>query len=194
MSDDDYWLGWPSKGQYFEDCMWAYKLSLQYLEKIKNITTQKQKCVVFDIDDTLVFGDPDSVIGVREMELGKHGNPPQEVFILPRNEPICKIAEYCKKAGIVIVVLTARPKTSRLASITNMNMMHIPYDALIMNDGDSDPCFKINVRRKIADKYYIALTIGDQITDIFCPGGKTAAIKLPDPTSKFSYAWIPPGI
>jgi hypothetical protein len=190
MTDTAYWSGWPSKGEYYKDMVWAYKVGAQYLNKIARNQTDKKKCVVFDIDDTLVFGDPDEAIGVREMELGTHGG--QQIFILPRNEPIVKLADHAKKLGFTIVVLTARPKESRAASITNMNMLHIPYDALIMNEGDHDPCFKINVRRKIALKYDVALTVGDQVTDCICPGGNTASIKLPDPTSKFSYAWIPP--
>ncbi len=187
-----YWKGWPSGGPYYDDCMWAYKVGAQYLQKYRDKRTAKEKCVVFDIDDTLVFGDPDEVIGVREMELGEHNG--QQIFVLPRNEPICKLAEYAKKAGYVIVVLTARPKSSRAASVTNMNMLRIPYDALIMNDADSDPCFKVNTRRKIAGKYHVAMTIGDQVTDVLCPGGECAAIKLPDPHSLTSYAWFPPGI
>ena len=194
MSNPDaaYWLGWPTGGQYYKDCMWAYQKGCQFLQKYSRVKTSKQKCVVFDIDDTLVFGDPDEVIGVREMELGEHGG--QQIFVLPRNEPICKLAEYAKKTGYFIIVLTARPKSSRAASITNMNMLHIPYHALIMNDKDYDPCFKLKTRRDIAGKYDIAMTIGDQATDVLCPGGNCAAIKLPDPTLKASYAWFPPGI
>lgn len=190
--DKDYWIGWPSKGQYYQDLVWAARCGIQYLEKISKTpkTSAKPRCVVFDIDDTLVFGDPDEAIGVREMELGEHDG--QQIFILPRNEPIVKLAEKAKQLGFVIVVLTARPKESRAASITNMNMLHIPYNSLIMNDGDHDPCFKINVRRKISQTHEIVLTIGDQATDCLCPGGNTASIKLPDPTLKASYAWFPP--
>lgn len=66
-----YWDGWLiNKGEYFKDCFWAYQLGVKYLQKYKNRPTDKQKCVVFDIDDTLVFGDPDETVGVREMELG----------------------------------------------------------------------------------------------------------------------------
>lgn len=188
-----YWDGWlVNQGEYFKDCFWAYKLGVSYLQKYKNKPTDKQKCVVFDIDDTLVFGDPDETVGVREMELGNLNG--QSIFALPRNEPICKLAEAAKKLGYVIVVLTARPSASREASRINMIKFNIPFDALIMNDGDHDPCFKIHTRRKIANKYDIALTIGDQATDVLCPGGDCAAIKLPDPNLLASYAWIPPGI
>jgi len=191
MGDDElYFKGWPKpSNEYVKDLIWAAKVGVQILNKMKTKQTAKQKCVIFDIDDTLVFGDPSSVVGVREMELGEHDG--QEIFILPPNDPIVKLANYAKQNGFMIIILTARPKTSREASRINMNYFNIPYDAIIMNDGDSDPCFKVNVRRRIANKYEVSLTIGDQVTDILCPGGQTAFIKLPDPTSKVSYAWSP---
>jgi predicted secreted acid phosphatase len=187
---DLYFKGWPKNtNEYMKDLNWAARVGVQILDKYKAKQTAKPKCVIFDIDDTLVFGDPDSEVGVREMELGEHDG--QEIFVLPPNGPIVKLAEYAKRNGFVIVVLTARPKTSREASRVNMNYFKIPYDAIIMNDGDDDPCFKVNVRRRIANKYDVSLTVGDQVTDVLCPGGGTAFIKLPDPTSKVSYAWCP---
>jgi hypothetical protein len=198
-----YFRGWPKPANpYVQDLIWGMKVGMQYLERIKNKSNGKPKCVVFDFDDCLVFGDPAQIVGVREMELGEHdGN---EIFILPRNEPIVKLAEYAKANKFQIIILTARPKTSREATRWNSNMLKIPFDAIIMNDGEDDPCFKVNVRRRIAAKYDVSLTIGDQITDCLCPGGKTAIIKLPDPgtydddkkihigSSLASYAWIPP--
>jgi hypothetical protein len=50
------------------------------------------------------------------------------------------------------VCLTARPETSRLASITNLNMFDIPFDAIIMNDRDEDYFFKIKTRRQLEKK------------------------------------------
>jgi len=181
----DYYKDWPKPScKYIQDVNWAAKIGVQYLNSVKTKPSNKPKCVVFDIDDTLVFGDPESIIGVREMELGEHDG--QEIFILPKNEPIVKLADYCKANGFFIAVITARPKTSRLASLTNMNMFKIPYDCLVMNDADDDPCFKVNVRRKLAEKYNIVLTVGDMITDLLLCG--TAAIlKLPDPDSRNSY-------
>jgi len=207
MSDTDrkittYFKGWPSTANaYVQDLIWAMKVGMQYIDRVKVKPSAKPRCVIFDFDDCLVFGDPASVVGVREMELGEHGG--NEIFVLPRNEPIVKLAEYAKTNKFQVLVLTARPKTSREATRWNSNMLRIPFDAIIMNDGDDDPCFKVNVRRRIAAKYDVSLTIGDQITDVLCPGGKTAFIKLPDPGtydedrkawvnfSLASYAYIP---
>jgi hypothetical protein len=176
---------------YYDDLKWAATLGMQYLNKVAKRPGTKQKCVIFDIDDTLVFGDPDEVVGIREMELGEQEG--QLVFIYPRNEPICKLAEFAKKLGILVIVLTARPPQSKIASKWNMNYLHIPYDILITNDQDKEACFKIKVRRNISQKYDILLTIGDQTTDCLCVGPNTASIKLPEPGSLCSYAWIPGG-
>jgi acid phosphatase class B len=198
-----YFKGWPKNtNAYVQDLIWAMKIGMQYLNKIKDKPSSKPKCVVFDFDDCLVFGDPAAIVGVREMEMGEHDG--SEIFLLPRNEPIVKLAEYAKINKFQVVILTARPKESLEATKWNCRDFKIPLDAIIMNDGDKDPCFKVNTRRRIAIKYDIVLTIGDQITDVLCPGGKTAFIKLPDPgtydddkktwstlPSLASYAWIP---
>lgn len=197
----NYFKGWPKpQNPYMQDLIWAMKVGMQCIDKAKAKQSQgKQKCVVFDFDDCLVFGDSAAVVGVREMELGEHdGN---DIYILPRNEPIVKLAEYAKSNGMQVVILTARLKTSREATKWNSHMMRIPFDAIIMNDTEDSHCFKVNVRRRVAATYDIVLTVGDQITDCLCPGGQTAFIKLPDPgtfnkgtgawenTSTASYAW-----
>lgn len=185
----DYYGGWPKPTcPYVKDCLWAAQVAVEHLRKIKSRPSRKKKCVVFDIDDTIVMGDPKSIVGIHEMELGTHDG--QDIFILPKNEPIVKVVEFAKSLDYVIIILTARPKASQAASVANMNMFKIPYDAIIMNDRDDDPCFKVNVRRKIANNYDIVMTIGDQITDVLCPGGTTSFIKLPDPESLASYAWL----
>lgn len=187
-----YYKGWPKQNSpYVQDLSWAAKIGADVLNKYKSKQTDKPKCVVFDIDDTLCFGDELEEVGVTPMELGEHDG--EDIFILPPNPPIVKLAEYAKKLGYVVVIITARPKISRMSSITNMNYFKIPFDAIITNDGDEESCFKIKVRRKIAAKYHVCLTIGDAVTDVLCPG-TAAFVKLPEPASKVAYAWIPPGI
>ena len=180
-----YWIKWPSGGDYVQDLNWACKAAIQYLRKVKQSgQNYTRPCVLFDVDETLVFGDPEEKVGVREMELGDHNGQP--VFVLPPNPQIVKIALEAKKLGFSIIVLTARPKTSKLATITNMDMFRIPYNQLIMNERDEDPEFKIRIRRMISKNNTLLLTIGDQCCDVLLPG-KSAALKLPDPESKCSY-------
>lgn len=181
----DYWNKWPSQGEYVQDLNWASSVAINYLRKVKKSGKKiVRPCVLFDVDETLVFGDPEEKVGVREMELGDHNGQP--VFILPPNPQIVKIAIEAKKLGYTVIILTARPKTSKLATVTNLDMFRIPYDKVIMNEKDEDPEFKIRVRRMIAKNNSLLLTAGDQGCDVLLPG-KAAALKLPDPDSKCAY-------
>lgn len=206
---EKYFKNWPENScPYVQDLLFAEKIAKQYIDKIIGVNSTKKKCVIFDFDDCLIFGDPSYAVGVSEMKLGhKNGD---EIFILPRNEPIVRIAEYAKSKGLLVFIITARPKESREATLRNCKEFKIPHDGLVMNEGEKDPCFKIHVRRKLLENYEIVLTVGDQITDCLCPG-KSAFIKLPDPgeeeevtdeetgeefvifkgESYETYAWIP---
>ena len=72
ISDKDYWGDWPSKCPYNDDLNWACAIGIKYLTQIAPVIKKQNKVgiVVFDIDDTIVMGDPAKVVGIREMELG----------------------------------------------------------------------------------------------------------------------------
>lgn len=187
MSNKTYFKGWPYNCPYIEDLKWACQVSIKYLQSIlpKLQSSGKKGLVIFDIDDTLLFGDPAHAIPVKEMEIG------ESIFILPPNMHIVNLAKQAKQMGFSIVALTARPKESRESSVLNLNMFQIPYDMIIMNDKDQYPEFKIDIRKKLEQKNQIVvLTIGDQIGDLYMPGN-AAAIKLPEPDLKCSYAYFP---
>ncbi len=192
ISDEVYYNNWPSKCLYNDDVDWGCSFGIKYLQKMAPVIKQKNitGIVVFDIDDTLVQGDPASVVGIKEMEMGIQNG--QDVFILPVNHQVVKLAQISRQLGYKIVILTARPMESKMASIRNLEMFNIPYDMLIMNDKNEDPCFKIRIRRSLENKpnQQVILTIGDQPCDCFLPG-RGAFIKLPDPESKCCYAYIP---
>lgn len=180
-----YWIKWPSGGEYIKDLVWGSQQAIKYLKEVKQKKGNiPNACILLDVDETLVFGDPEEVVGVREMELGDHNGQP--VFVLPPNPPIVKIILEAKKLGYGIIILTARPATSKLATITNLDMFNIPYDKLIMNEKDEDPEFKIRVRRMIAKNNNLLLTVGDQPCDVLL-SGRAGILKLPAPESKCCY-------
>lgn len=196
-----YWKGWPmSKCPYNEDLNWAYEVAIRYLRKIspEYKTNGRTGVVVFDLDDTLFMGDPESVIGVTEGSLGMHPNPKknnteQEVFYLPPIKQMKQVVLEAKKLGFKIMCITARPPVSHLASEYNLYLLDIPYDWLIMNDKEKNPVFKVEIRKDLMSKPNcdIVCTIGDQFTDLFLPGGNTCVIKLPEPDLKCTYAFVP---
>lgn len=191
--DDGYWREWPTNNcPYIKDINWAASIAVQYLDKIGPLYRQsgKKGIVVFDLDDTLVQGDPENIIGIQEMLLGKWQG--QTIFLLPPQDQIVKIAEVAKKHGFTVVVLTARPPESKMASVVNLKRFSIVHDHLIMNDKETDPWFKIKTRRQMTNEnQHIVLTIGDQWTDVVLPGPHAMAIKLPDADSKCCYAYVP---
>lgn len=180
----NYWSDWhKSKGHYMQDLVWGAKMAIKYLTSIRQ-KLKPNSAIVVDVDETLIFGDPEEVLGVREMDLGEeNGNP---IFILPPNPPVVKIIEQAKAMNIKIIILTARPAVSKLATMYNLSMFKIPYDFIIMNNKDTDPEFKISARRELSKKFDIVLTVGDQPCDVLLPGS-SAILKLPDPESKCSY-------
>jgi hypothetical protein len=181
-----YWLGWPKKCPYIDDLNYARAMGEKYLTQMVPILKKSGKTgiVVFDIDDTLVMGDPEKVLGVEDMRIG-------DLFVLPPNQPIRQLAITARKLGYKILALTARPLESKESSQINLDMMGIPYDGIIMNDKEEDPFFKIHIRRKLEKPdRTVVLTVGDQLCDGFLPG-KSAVIKLPDETSKCTYVYIP---
>ena len=184
-----YWKDWPLGGEYMKDLEWASNIGIKYLQQILPKVPLDRSAVIFDVDETLIFGDPEELIGVREMELGEHKG--QSVFILPPNAPIVKICNAAKKMGFKIIILTARPASSKIATLTNLDMFKIPYDYIIMNNKDSDPQFKITARRQLQEKFNIVLTIGDQPCDVLLCG-RSAVLKLPCSDAKCSYFY--PGI
>lgn len=186
----EYWKNWPRGGEYMKDLQWSSEIATNYLQQLASkIQNMENAAVIFDVDETLVFGDPEETLGVREMELGEFQG--QSIFILPPNAPIVKICTAAKRLGFKIIILTARPASSKMATITNLDMFKIPYDFIIVNSKDSDPQFKINTRRELQSKFNVVLTVGDQPCDVLLCG-KSAVLKLPDPLSKCAY--FNPGI
>lgn len=178
ISDLEYWKGWPKDCMYNRDLTWACTVAIKYLTQIAPIIKRENKVgiVVFDIDDTVVFGDPAEVLGVREMDLGYEGDHP--LFILPINMQIVEIIKHAKKCGFLIYIATARPIESKKASEMNLNMFGIEYDNLFMNNMDEYPIeFKYKVFKSLKDN--LIYSIGDKSTDISRPFG----VKLPDPTT-----------
>ncbi len=195
ISDDKaYYLNWPNS-VYNEDLAFAKNAALYYLENFVSVGKIKENklspCVIFDFDDCLVFGDPASVVGVREMELGNiDGN---DIFILPINKEITDIISCIKHTynklciKLNVIILSARPRESMSATIANLRMFDIEYDEVIVQDtiidgGDLDLDFKKRKFDELNNKYNIIFTIGDQEND--CYINSPFSIKLPDPESK----------
>ncbi len=193
----NYWSNWP-KCEYNKDLQWAAEVVNKYLTSRKFGVSGKPDAIVFDIDETLIFGDPEEILDLEELTytVDLAEGKKYTVEISPANLPIIGIVNTATKLGIKIILLTARLSSAKIDTIKNMEILGIHYDKLIMNSQDhkgapKDPCFKLLERKKLAVDYNIVATIGDQLTDLYLPGAKTLVVKLPDVKSKCSYV-IPP--
>lgn len=113
--------------------------------------------VVVDIDDTLLDGSAG----------------PAEYY-----KPIEPVAEIVRRVGASkgsakIVVLTARPRFSTIASHRNLKAHDIPFHQIIHNDFDEDPVvFKSRIRTELEEHRgaTVIATIGDKVHDLQGPG------------------------
>jgi hypothetical protein len=183
----NYYKGWPSQNcPYIKDLEWAKEYAIKYLKSCPVYYREQERgAIVLDLDDTIVFGDPENYVGIREYVMGENENG-QEIYILPTNQPIVDIMNYAKSIGFTIIVATARPEKSRAASIKNLELFGIPYDHLFFvneTPGISAELNKYRTLQKIKQKHEIILYVGDQLQDAcYYP----CSIKLPDPTLKRS--------
>ena len=173
----NFFKGWPSNGHYIEILNKIYSLVSKYL---LNFPKYKNFAVIFDIDDTLVFTDPAKTLSYN-VEKTYNNN-----MIFPANVPIVKIAKLCHKLGLFIIIITARPYATEPSSITNLKLLGINYNLLIHNKEYPNPTFKIKLKKELAKKYNIILSIGDAWHDIK-DLRNCLCIKLPDPTNLNAY-------
>lgn len=197
MNTKDYWFGWPLKCKYTNELKYVNKVVSSFLikkaEQCRNNGKDLSKyLVVFDLDETLFMGDPKKTLQLSPMTYVDPSNKNEYIFILPPNKSIVDIAKLSHKLGFTNICITARPMDAKDSSIHNLKMYDIPYNALIMNDKEQDPCFKIKQRIQLSsDSREIICTIGDQLTDLFLPGPNACAVKLPNEDLACAYIYLP---
>ncbi len=180
----DYYKGWPNNGVYVNHLRKAYEVSATHLYSL-NYKNWNKPCIVIDVDDTLVFTDPDKKLGLYPELRGSVGENP--IFLYPPNPWISYIPNIAKQIGIDVIILTARPAISKLATQINLDELEIPYDKIITAGKNSKMDFKMEIKRKIARERDIVLMLGDNIYDVAESGPTTLAIKLPSPIDPWIY-------
>ena len=179
ISNLNYYKGYPEKGMYVKD-----------LERVENFCKKKilqnkrvkNRTIVFDFDDTLVYTRPYKPFEINVVEYTKNREP---IFYLPPIEQMCNVARLARKNGYVIIIITARPPTSEKATIANLNAYNIPYDLVYCDKyKGTNIKFKQQLREKLSKQCNIIMTIGDQWWDVENPGKDCIGIKLPSPKDK----------
>ena len=144
----------------------AYELGVNYLKLIKKV---KNKCVMFDIDDTLL-----KVNGL----------------LLTPIKPIIKLLNYCKNNGITVLIITARDSEFTTNTINDLKVNGIFYNYLYSRQSPKDDyqLFKSDIKKYYIDKYNlnIVMSIGDNDIDIAGPYSGYS-IKLPNKSNPKLY-------
>ena len=157
----------------------------------KQYRESKPPIAFFDIDDTLVFTNPYRITNKNALIEDRQtiiDGKIRHIFHFSPLKPICDLTRWCKLNGIGIIILTARPKKSYYATVSNLNTYKIPFDEVITNDNNEHFIFKSKIRKKYSKKYNILLTIGDNWYDVVDPG-KAMGIKLPDVSDRQCYVF-----
>ena len=179
ISNLNYYKGYPEKGLYIKDLKKVENFCKKQILQNKRV---KNRTIVFDFDDTLVYTRPYKPFEINVVEYTKNREP---IFYLPPIEQMCNVARLAKKNGYVIIIITARPPTSEKATIANLNAYNIPYDLVYCDKyKGTNIKFKQQLREKLSKQCKIIMTIGDQWWDVENPGKDCIGIKLPTPKDK----------
>ena len=179
ISNINYYKGYPEKGLYIKDLK---KVENFCKKKILQNKRVKNRTIVFDFDDTLVYTRPYKPFEINVVEYTKNREP---IFYLPPIEQMCNVARLAKKNGYVIIIITARPPSSEKATIANLNAYNIPYDLVYCDKyKGTNIKFKQQLREKLSKQCKLIMTIGDQWWDVENPGKDCIGIKLPTPKDK----------
>ena len=128
----------------------AYQLGKNYINTMKNnnFSNLKYPAVMFDIDDTLI---------------DYNGKP---------IKPIIKLLNTCIKAGLIVVIITARDYKYYDITIDQLLKWNIDYEFLFLrNPGDDIKKFKSNIKQKLAEENDIVtiMSVGDNVIDVDGP-------------------------
>ena len=123
-------------------------------------TSVKTPVAIFDVDGTLL----DDSKGASE-------------YYGPNTE-IVKIARECRRNGVKIIILTARPLDSKIATRVNLNMHGIPFDKMIINEKSEPPAFKRSIRSQIERDHNVILAIGDKVHDYDSSGPSVMRVRV----------------
>ena len=175
----DYYRGWPQRGLYVNKLNEIKSYLFNYLN---NFPKYKKCTVIFDIDDTLVYTNPVNIHNEEDYKVPNTEN----LMIFKGIKQIIDVAKLCKKLGYYIIIITARPYASEISSIKNLEYLGIKYDELYHNQYYPDLTFKVKLKKTLAKKHNIILSVGDNWYDI--QNLKNClCIKLPDPSNPNAY-------
>lgn len=154
--------------EYAALCHQAYNAAAMSLdEHLKVIKVSKPIAVITDIDETVLDNSPNAV---QQALQGKYFEP--ESWYAWTNKAIAKpvpgslaFFNFAKEKNVTVFYLTNRDEKERAATLANLKKLNYPFadDAHLILKADISS--KELRRQSIAEKYYIAMLIGDNLAD-----------------------------
>jgi predicted secreted acid phosphatase len=179
-------IAYHDSGEYAADIAAVNAKALAYLQKrVAEKNPSEKLAVVLDIDETSLSNYPDMVrlsFGGTFADIVRTEDRGRDLAI----PSTLAIYQYAKAHGVAVFFITGRVKSSRAATISNLEKAgYVRFDGLTMKpDGYREVSvvpYKSSARKEIAEKgYVIVLNIGDQVSDLV--GGYSERVfKLPNP-------------
>ncbi len=162
-------VNWYAHSAEMRACYYqTYNLAKWQLEKhLKEVTKNKKKAIVFDIDETLIDNSP---FEIKAIESGKGYS--KETWIqwtsLARAAAVpgaLDFINFAKEKGVEIFYITNRKTEEKTTTIKNLDSLKFPYldDAHLFFRTDESS--KEKRRITIEKEYEILLFVGDNLAD-----------------------------
>lgn len=148
--------------------------------------TEKNLCVVSDIDETVLDNRPHVQRVGDDKDWGKF-----EEWLKKSEAPELKSSadflRWARKNGFAVFFVTGRPEPQRAPTIINLVRRQIPYDGMYCREHNKNQepaeVYKVRMRTKIEDMgFKIVENIGDQFSDL-AGGHSLDCQKLPNKMS-----------
>jgi 5'-nucleotidase (lipoprotein e(P4) family) len=153
--------------EYKALCFQAYNIAQLRLSQATQKKSTKKRCVITDIDETVLDNSPSSV---HQALQGKDYEPTawKEWTSLAKADTLAgalTFFNYAKSKGVEVFYITNRDEKERTSTLKNLKQYGFPYadsTHLILKQTTSS---KEDRRKAVAEKYDIVLLLGDNLGD-----------------------------
>lgn len=153
--------------EYKALCLQAYNIATQRVEVMSHQQTLRPRAIVTDIDETILDNSPFTAKTALAGQV--YSQPAWEAWTalaaadtVPGALPFF---QYAASKGFTIYYITNRLEKERAATLKNLQRRGFPFadnEHLILSDGNSN---KASRRAAIAQKFEIAMLVGDNLGD-----------------------------
>lgn len=182
-------------GEYRALCFQAYNYAHSSLDKALKKYSKLPKCVIVDIDETLLDNSPQSgqaILSKKAFDLAEWKRW-TGMAIADTVPGACSFLQYAASKKVAVFYISNRDKSEIPATMQNLKQFGFPYvdtDHLLFRDSTSN---KQSRRNQVAKTHHIAMLVGDNLSDfstIFYQEGKDTKKVVDQHAGKFGTTFI----